>query len=860
MRKFSLIQKFSILLLGALSVFGFVFGNIITAAMQQNMLDRSNEMAANFLQYEIKNKLNVEELSTPKNGLEYEELSNQITAFNLGPDVMRIKIWNRDFTIVWSSDEADVGEKSPGHLELIEAYGGQLISEISSGYYLTEKYAYASADRARTVTAMELYIPVRFGPQDDVQLVFEVYRNIDNLLNDIDHHNRIVWGSIVTGTFLLYLLLFGLIWGASRQIDQKNAEIRLSEERFRSLIHSAQDGIVSTNQGGMIFLINQAAEKIFGYTASEVNSLSLADLFVPDQNSEFEIELKHFFDTGECAVTGKTFEPAGLHKNGNQVPLEVSLSASGEKWNRLLTCMIRDITSRKEMLDQIAKGKREWEETFDTINDAITIHDNDFNIIRANKAAEEMLGVQIEKIVKQKCFRSYHGTAAPPVRCPSCQTAKTGIDSTTEIYESHLDKYLEIKALPRYDENRDLIGVVHVVRDITARRTAEEKHERLQTQLNQAQKMETVGRLAGGVAHDFNNILSAIIGYSELALNDLPRDSQLFEDITTIKESGEKAAVLTGQLLAFSRKQVLKMQPVDLNAAMENMAKMLYRIIGEDISLDLHLTPDIDKINADPGQIEQIILNLAVNARDAMPHGGHLIVETSQVDLGNDYVDQHPDAKPGKHILLAVTDTGTGMSGDVRKQIFDPFFTTKELGKGTGLGLATVYGIVKQHESQIYVYSELGKGTTFKIFLPVIEGTDDEMADQIIETIPQGKETFLIAEDDPTIQRMLKSYLEPLGYNLLMAADGREAINISKAYDGVIHLLLTDVIMPNMNGQELADAIQEMRPEIPIIFMSGYTDDVISHHGVLEPGVHFIQKPITPSRLAKMMKEVLEKS
>jgi PAS domain S-box-containing protein len=858
MRQFSLIKKFSILLFVALSVFGFVLGNIITSAMKQNMLDRSNEVAANFLTYEIKNKLNIEELSTPKTGKEYEEFSKHISGFNLGPDVMRIKIWNRDFTIVWSSDEEEVGEESPGHHELVEVYEGRLISEISSGHHLNEKYAYANTNVAKTV--MELYIPVRFGPQDDVQLVFEVYRNVDNLLNDIYRHNRIVWGSTVTGTFLLYFLLFGLIWGASRQIDQKSAEIRVSEERFRSLIHSAQDGIISADRNGKIFLVNRLAEEIFGYSSIEVKELLFTDLFKHEEQSEFLKEVSCYFDGGECLSEGKTFEPIGLHKNGQSIPLEVSLSVSGEEENQVLTGMIRDITSHKEMLEQIAKGKREWEETFDTINDAITIHDNDFNIIRANQAAEEMLGVSLEKMVMHKCFRAYHGMDEPPVQCPSCMTAKTGIESTTEIYEPHLEKYLEIKALPRYGENKDLIGVVHVVRDITGRRKAEEKHEKLQAQLNQVQKMETVGRLAGGVAHDFNNILSVIIGYSELSLNGLPEDSQLFEDITTIKESGEKAAVLTGQLLAFSRKQVLKMLPVDLNAVIENMAKMVHRLIGEDINLDLHLIPDVGKINADTGQIEQIILNLAVNARDAMPNGGHLIIETSQVDLGNDYVDQHPDAKPGKHVLLAVTDTGSGMTDEVKKQIFDPFFTTKEMGKGTGLGLATVYGIVKQHESQIYVYSEVGKGTTFKIFLPVIEGTAGEKADKPIETIPQGKETFLIAEDDPTIQRMLKSCLEPLGYNLLIASDGKEAIDISNNFEGDIHLLLTDVIMPNMNGQELADAIQEMRPDMQIIFMSGYTDDVISHHGVLEPGVNFIQKPVTPSRLTKVLKEVLRKS
>ncbi|UCD66845.1 MAG: PAS domain S-box protein [Deltaproteobacteria bacterium] len=835
-------------------MFGFALGKIITSAMHQNMMHRANEVAADFLIYEINNKVDIENFSIPKTGQEYQKLSRQIEGLNLGPDVMRIKIWNRDYTIVWATDEDEVGEQSPGHHELVHVYEGELISEISTGHHLNEKYAYATAAHQ----VMELYIPVRRSPQDEVSLVFEAYMNVDKLLADINRHNRIVWGTTATGTFLLYLVLFGLIWGASRQIDKQGTEIRLSEERFRSLIHSAPDGIVSADRSGRIFLINQAAEDIFGYEADEARNLSFAELFEHDEKSDFVVELKHFSDTGVCSVAGKSFEIIGLHKNGGKIPLEVSLSVSGEKDSSVLTAMIRDISQRNQMLEQIANAKQEWEETFDTINEAITIHDRDFNIIRANRAAEEMLGISLQRILGQKCFRSYHGSEEPPEKCPSCQTAQTGIESTTEIFEPNLEKYLEIKALPRFDEDKNLMGVVHVVRDITDKRKAEEQHDKLQAQLIQMQKMETVGRLAGGIAHDFNNILSAIIGYSELVLNDLPEDSEAYQDVETIKESGEKAAVLTGQLLAFSRKQVLKMQPVDLNKVIEGMAKMLTRLIGEKIQLELNLAQDISNITADSGQIEQIILNLAVNARDALHGGGHLIIETSEVELEKEYVEQHPGAQLGRHVMLALSDTGMGMSNEVKEQIFDPFFTTKERGKGTGLGLATVYGIVKQHESQIYVYSELGKGTTFKIFFPASETEVTYDAGIVEAGIPEGKETILLAEDDQTISRMIKNYLKPLGYNLLLAENGEEAIELSRSHEGDIQLLLTDVIMPKMDGQELANAIQNERPGIQVIFMSGYTDDVIAHHGVLDPDVNFIQKPITPSKLGKVLKEVLE--
>jgi len=289
------------------------------------------------------------------------------------------------------------------------------------------------------------------------------------------------------------------------------------------------------------------------------------------------------------------------------------------------------------------------------------------------------------------------------------------------------------------------------------------------------------------------------------------------------------------------------------------MVKMLARVIGENISLDLHLGNDIGRVMADRSQLEQVLLNLGVNGRDAMLNGGRLMIETSVVDLDNDFVDQHAESQAGEHVLLAVSDTGTGMPEDVRQKIFEPFFTTKEVGKGTGLGLSTVYGIVKQHGGQIYVYSELGKGTTFKIFLPASQSKALEQEKEQAEAIPAGKETVLLAEDDATIRRMIQLTMESEGYTILAATNGQEAIEISSSYEGDIHLLLTDVIMPKLNGQELANTVQQSRPEMEVIFMSGYTDDAISHHGVLEPGVHFIQKPITPSILAKKLREVLKK-
>ncbi len=854
MRQLSLVQQFSLILFITLLFIGIFFGKLLTVAMKRDMLNRSNDIMAEYIKHEIDHDFQLASFAKQDAWEDYGELSRQISSLHLGSDVEQLKIWNRERTVIWSTKQDEVGKQNLDYRELEEVFAGTVISEIASREHVKEKYVY-EIDQ----DVMELFIPVRSGSGDDVVLVFELYKNVDKLLAEISHHNRTVWVATFAVMAILFLVLFTMFWKASRRMDSQSRQIGLSEERFSSLIHSAQEGIVSASLNGRIILINRAAEKIFGYSAREASTILFSDLFGSETSEEIRSQLAECIASGECSELNRSFETEGRRENGDKFPLDVSLSISGEGPDRILTGLFRDVSQQKILMEQIAAAKNEWEETFDTINDAITIHDSDFNIIRANRAAGKILGLPLNNILKQKCYLSYHGTKTPPAACPSCMTAKTGEESVTQMYEPHLDRHVEIRALPRYNKHKELVGVVHVVRDITSQKEAEERHENLQAQLNQVQKMESVGKLAGGIAHDFNNMLSAIIGYCEIILLTQPEDSKLREDVEAIKDSGEKAAGLTRQLLAFSRKQVLEVRPLDLNSVVEGMVKMLARVIGEDVSLDLHLEPGIRRVVADRTQLEQILLNLGVNARDAMPNGGRLMIETSLVELDKNFVDQHAESQAGAHILLAVTDTGTGMPEEVRQKIFEPFFTTKEVGKGTGLGLSTVYGIVKQHGGQIYVYSEHGKGTTFKIFLPASQSKGFEEDKQQVETIPAGQETVLLAEDDATIRRMIKTSMEAEGYTILEATDGQEAIEVSNSFEGDIHLLLTDVIMPKKNGQELANTLQQKRPEMEVIFMSGYTDDAISHHGVLEPGVHFIQKPITPSILAKKLREVLKK-
>ncbi|MBN1517775.1 PAS domain S-box protein [Candidatus Sumerlaeota bacterium] len=522
----------------------------------------------------------------------------------------------------------------------------------------------------------------------------------------------------------------------------------------------------------------------------------------------------------------------------------------------------QDITERKQtetllqkLNDQLRISEANYREIFEKAADAIFVHDlKSGGILDVNHQACELTGYTPEELFQLSIgdFSAKEQGYDQDKAMQAIREAAAGKPQTFEWIFRRKDnttRWVEVNVIRAQiaEENR----ILGFVRDI-------EERKKLAVQLLQAQRLEAIGRLAGGVAHDFNNLLTIINGYSELLLTDTTPDDPNRELLQGIHEAGKMAAALTKQLLAFGRRSILTPSPMQLNTLIAQLRNLLRRLIGEDVELETILDPALYQVMLDPAQGEQIVMNLALNARDAMPTGGSIIIETRNIRLDEMYAEQHPEVQAGDYVVLSVSDNGVGISKETRDHIFEPFFTTKEIGKGAGMGLATVYGIVKQAEGQILIYSEEGHGTTFKIYLPAIVVAPEVESAELAPAMPMGDETILLVEDEEKVRKYVRLVLETCGYQLLVAQDGPSALRMVRRHADGIQLLLTDVIMPQMNGHQLAEALRKSYPELKVLYMSGYTDDAVVRYGILTSQIPFLQKPFTPSSLAGKVRETLD--
>jgi two-component system, cell cycle sensor histidine kinase and response regulator CckA len=700
---------------------------------------------------------------------------------------------------------------------------------------------------------------------------------------------------------------------------------RRSEERYRTILDSIQDGYFEVDLAGNFTFVNDAACRNLGYSRDELIGMNNRQYTDKENAKKVFQAFTELYKTGEPI---KALDYEIIRKDGTNAFTEISVSLVRNSEGKPIGFrgVNRNVTERKRAEEALKKSEEEAkrlaqenatmaeigriisstlniEEVYERFAEEVRrvlpfdrVSVNTMNPDRTSITIAYAFGIKVgpiqvgdalplddpfkENIVNRRSSvlnqteDESELAKGYPNLVPHFRAGLRSMMTVPLISKDEVIGILHIQSLKpnAYTESdvrlaervgNEIAGAIANAQLFAERKQAEEGKALLQEQLRQSQKMESIGQLAGGVAHDFNNILTVIHGYSELVINSLDPTNPIREDVKEIKAAAERASGLTRQLLAFSRKQVLQPKVIDLNALVSNMVKMLRRMISEGIELNTLWADDLGRVKADQGQIEQVMLNLAVNARDAMPNGGKLTIETADVELDQDYADLHLSVVPGSYVMLSVSDTGVGMTPEVRERVLEPFFTTKEKGKGTGLGLSTVYGIVKQSGGNIWIYSEPGQGSTFKIYLPRVEEEVDSMLQSsVVGNKPQqGSETILLVEDEKMVRNLALTILKRQGYNVLEAEDGEMALRIVQKHNGnPIHLVLTDVVMPGMSGHELSDHLKAQCPEMKVIFMSGYTDEsIIEKHGLMAPGINFIQKPFQPDALVRKIRSVLDR-
>ena len=633
-------------------------------------------------------------------------------------------------------------------------------------------------------------------------------------------------------------------------------EIMASEIKFRTLFDNNFDAMLIADPQSRRYLeCNRKAEEILGYSKEEILSKKLGDF------SPGELKVPSFGAGEEFSLgTELKREWEVVNKGGKTIPVEIDFKLLQIDGSPHMLVIFRDITARKQAEEDLRKSEEQYRRLVELSPDMIMLHDQK-KYIYLNPAALKAFGaLRPEEMVGRSIFEFLHPEYWELVKARLRLLVQGEEISPMEEKFIRLDKkIIDVEVAHAQTLYYDKPMILVVARDITEKKRTEEEKAAFQAQFYQAQKIEAIGQLAGGFAHDFNNSLTLMSVCSQLILMSLAKNDPLRERIETIYSAIGRSANLARQLLAFSRRQIMEVKVINLNTLLREIDKMIRRVIGENIKLDLHLDQNLGATKVDPGQMEQVVINLLINARDSMPNGGNLTVQTRNIDLGETIRRLHPEIIPGRYVSISVEDTGVGIPPGIQKRIFEPFFTTKEEGKGTGLGLSSAYGIIKQSEGYIYVESEPGKGTTFRIYIPRIEEPVIEEEKEVSgKELPGGGEAILVVEDEKDLREFIVEVLRRQGYKVWEASNGGEAFLFWEKRKETIDLMVTDVIMPGMSGKELADRLQPLQPEMKILYISGYSYDVIAPHGVLMEGINFIQKPFTVEGLAGRVRKVLD--
>ena len=668
-----------------------------------------------------------------------------------------------------------------------------------------------------------------------------------------DEYSRNVMPQVIRGLVALVFLFDLYTIYQHLLIHRIRRQLVEREELFHLISENAADMIAVVDMEGQRLFNSLSYKKVLGYSPEELQASSVFEQIHPNDRDR----VRRAAEDARRSGIGEILEYRIRHKDGTWLVLESTSSVirnvKGEP--EKLVIVNRNITERKKAEEALRRSEADFRSVVEDAPYGIYRASLNGRFLQVNPALLKMLGYEMEQdLLEQDLATDVFQHDAEYRRLAELLASTEEIRDVEMEWKKHDGTPIAVRCSGRRIQGQDGVSTYFEVfaEDVTEKRV-------LEKQLRMAQKMEAIGRLSGGIAHDFNNLLGVIIGYSRVLRKALSQDKILGEHASEIEKAGQRAASLTKQLLAFSRQQVLTPAVLSLNTLVSDMEKMLPRLLGEDIRVSLALDPMLDNVKADQSQIEQVIINLAVNARDAMPSGGELNIQTRNVELDVAYTRHHPGSRVGKYVMLAVTDTGIGMEAATLTHIFEPFFTTKELGKGTGLGLATVYGIVKQSNGYIWVDSAPGKGASFQMYLPRHEGCamlQEPKADSAQKL--GGSECILLVEDAEPLRKLAQTFLEAGGFRVLSAGSGEEALEVAASFSGNFDLLLTDVVMPGMNGRVLAEQLLRRQPGLKVLYMSGYTDSFIAGHGVLNPETHLLHKPFTEEVLIGKVREVLD--